>query len=528
MTRDSNNLLRDPLISTRFDGNPVQRLSLPELLAQLLADAPFVMEFTELTPWQRGHWHRFLVRCATQVLHEAGEDGQRPYDQVWETWNAERLATGLEEAAGSATAWALHEPDFTKPAFLQPPAPAADAAKSYSARPISYLTSLIGSKMHERKVPEHSSLTPAEAVFGLVELQLGSIFGGRGNYGTQLLGSASGKGSGSPFMSTSLPSASDTFRLNVNVLLDEWERIRENHGVEGDVWALWTLPWDGSNQLAAMELTPAFVPLARMVRLGEPSDGMYEKVLFRASRVSRVLDHTDGGGLGDIFLPLVPNPRVDGAWKVRGTMDTGYRFWEVARLLGAGSEDRPGRPAPVVTAAARTLRADAEAVIEIEGTAFEQGKTLGFHRFRAPLPPDHRRLLLDRSDELRAAHASMLSQVQAAQSALRGAARIALTGEPRPKEGDRDRVELGAALLEDDVDAVYLSRLFEVAGGERSEASWTHWLAERAFARLPDVLNVIPIPLSENFGRRVGAERFLRAKLRKMKEEAGVPIHGAV
>src|SRR5690606_25377302 len=129
----------------------------------------------------------------------------------------------------------------------------------------SILTSAIGSKNHERKSDVDRALTPEQLAYALVEYQTGVIFGGRGNYGSQSMGSASGAGSGTPLMGVRIGSGyRQTRRHDVVVFLDRWSYIRDRLIARGRGWALWTLPRDGESCLPAEQLEPAFIPLARL------------------------------------------------------------------------------------------------------------------------------------------------------------------------------------------------------------------------------------------------------------------------
>jgi hypothetical protein len=247
------------------------------------------------------------------------------------------LRSAADDPDGSRGVWALHQPDPTQPGFLQPPTPEGrppEEAK-YSANTLSLLTSAIGSKNHERKVDVARALDGEQAAYALIEFQLGAVFGGRGNYGSQIMGSASGAGSGSPFMGARLGiGENESFRHDVGVLLRSWSDIRDEYGLRGDVWALWTKSWDGESSLPSERLEPAFIPLARLVRLGPPTEGgEFTTVWFRATTRARVQDRSGGGNLGDPFTPRVPDLRNPEQLKVRGALEGGYGYAEVVNLL---------------------------------------------------------------------------------------------------------------------------------------------------------------------------------------------------
>ncbi|MGH7664306.1 MAG: hypothetical protein ACRENI_08455 [Gemmatimonadaceae bacterium] len=495
-------------------------LSLPALLTRLL-NGPEVEGFPNLAAEQRSHVWRFLVRCAARALRSL----KLPVDDATHPFRDTDIRNALLQSAPE-TAWRLYQPEPGKPGFLQPPTPSGANPwdDSYDRDSMSVLTSLIGSKSHERKADVAREATPEQAVYALIDYQGGAIYGGRGHYGSQLLGSVSGAGSGTPFMGARLGASNVlTFRHDVKVVLDRWDDTAKK--LRGKVWAIWAEPWDGQQSLSASLLDPAFIPLARLVRLGEPSNGLFDTVWFRASKVARVTELM-GGNLGDPYTPLVPvRDSREYAKKVRGTLRKGYDYTEVVALLfGEGSEASPS----VEALSAVTGHFPQMLTVLFEGMAYEQGKTGGFHRREIVLPARYGRRRSEDIDQLRAAHGEMLQCVKEAKSALRGAFRIYLTGSPKPRESDASPVEAGLELLDADIDAVYLLRLFDAAK-RRSENdnTWdTQWrtelstLARESFER---ARRGLPSSVARFYQRSVDARSYLEWKLSELRgEEPGM------
>lgn len=511
-------VLTEPFFTVR-SGDVDRQRSLAALLADLLTGSP-VSGFPLVAAEQHGHWYRFLVRCGARACHAAGLDPRSAGHERSDLETA--LTETLTGAVGGSQAWCIHDSDPTAAAFLQPPSPEGlPFEKGYKPFTCSLLSCLIGSKNHERKIDVGRSLTPEGAAYALVEHQCGSIFGGRGRYASQLMGSASGKGSGTPFIGVMLPEGlSATFRHDVGLFLDRWSRVQNDHKMRGAVWALWSAPWDGISSLPASELDPAFIPMARMVRLAPPGpDGRYDTVWFRASKAARVADHTEGGDLGDPFLATVPDPKQPDRQKVRGTMDTGYDYREVVRLL-FGID---ARPAPVIRALRHgPVTLDARAVAVFEGVAYEQGKTGGFFRREVLLPVDTVRSFLEQPEPLHEVHAFMLLRVNEAKTAVRGAGRILLAGNAAPRHGDRDKVESAAALLEATVDSSYLDRLMEYARIRQSgdgdyQGNWVRWLHDQALDAFRKTQGEIPTPSAQRLQREITAEAWLRRRLKGIR-----------
>jgi CRISPR system Cascade subunit CasA len=516
------NVLSDPLFTVDC-GDRMERLALPALLARLLTPESGVRRLARLAAEQHGPVWRFLVRCGAEALHALGRPLPAPgtaSDAV-----AREVASVLAARAGGLPAWGLHEPDVGRPAFLQPPLPnvGEPAAAGYKPTTVARLTLAVGGKNHERKADSGRVLDAESLVAALITFQGGAIYT-KGNYASQLMGSGSGKGSGSPYVGARLAGTLDvTFRHDVQTVLAEWETVRRERGLRGGVWALWTVPWDGESSISVETLDPAFIPCARLVRVGAPdADGRWSSAWYRSTTKARVSDPTEGSGLGDPFLPLVSHPKRPGDRKARGTMGTGYRYDEVVRLL-FGDSARPGAPSPSVAALLDTRPPDG-ARIRFEGMAFDQGKTLGFHH-REILVPAGNYLDFEDGGEIRALHADFLQVVKDAQAALRAAARILLLGSPKPNRHAAAKTEAGAQTLQSAVDAVYVDRLLAAAraaraGDANSVDAWRAWVREQALRAFEQTRHAVPTPTSTRYQREVSAEAYLRRKLAAPQPEA--------
>lgn len=516
----SNDLLTAPVLTiAEPEGNT--GIALPALFARMLA-GPEVLHFPNVTAEQHGYVWRFFVRCAAKALHELGLGVEGAVER-------NDLETAIHEVLRDAApegAWLLHQADPVKPGFLQPPTPDGlpPEQSRYSANPPSILTGTLGVKDHERKYDVVRDASAEQVFFALIEYQFGAIFGGRGNYASQLMGSAVGMGSGTPFMGAQINgSVVETFRHDVRVLLARWERIRGEHGLQGKVWALWAERWDGKTPLQSSQLDPAFIPTARLVRLGAPEESRFRTVWFRATDAARVRDLIGGGNLGDTFAPLVEDPKDRTAWKVRGTLAKGYDYAEVVRLL-FGDDKYAARPSPAV-AALQNLDEDERGDLEVlfQGVAYEQGKTQGFHR-RTLLLPAHTVGYLADPDPVRATHRQMLDRVVEVKRALRSASRLYMTGTPRGRTGDERRAELAGDRFERALDAEaslensYPAHLFRfTARRQADDDGWTwEWGAHlRVLARtaFEEALPLLPQTTSRHFERESAAWSYLEFRL---------------
>lgn len=519
------NLLVAPLFATRFAADE-RVLPLPELLTILLAGPEPVLGFPRVAAEQHGFWYRFLVRCAAKALRELNLAIERVAGSPTADLQ-EKITEVLTRISGGEDAWMLFQPDPVKPGFLQPPVAGGTLPGAYKANGISLLSAAIGSKQHERKSEAVRSLDPEHTVYALLELQMGAIYGGSGNQASQLMGSGSGKGSGTPFMGIRIGvDLRDTFRHDVGVVLRGWDRVATQKGLSGRVWALWAEAWDGDKALQTRELDPAFIPCARLVRLAPPrTDGSFEMVYFRtsAARVN-LKEHGKGGDLGDPFTPFVPDLKAPFGPKVRGTMDSGYNYEEVVNLLFGGNPKRPGTPSTSVSGAARRrLNPGIPVRVVFEGTAYDQGKTGGFHRRELLVPPQAAVSFAD-PEPLLAAHDFMLKKAKEAKSALRGAARVLLAGNPKPRTGDAGKVEAGARLLEERIEREYLPALFRAAEQQANDddsyqRDWTQELSNWARTVHEQTAHTLPTSGGRQYQRRVDADAFLDRKLRTLRGE---------
>jgi CRISPR system Cascade subunit CasA len=555
-------LLTDSLFTVAPSDDPV---SLPQVLARLLAnDGAEVQEFPNVAVEQQGHWWRLLVRCAARALRESGMTLQEATASTADDL-AQRLRAALRELAPEG-AWMLYQPHLARPGFLQVPVPNEDlAAAGYKPRTLALLTGLLGEKYHERKAEVDRMLDIERTVYALIEYQTAAIYGGRGNYASQLTGSASGAGSGTPFVGAWIDeSYRETFRHDVGVMLSTHDSIRHDLGLRGVVWALWTQPWDGDTSLEVEELDPAFIPLARRVRLGPPNQGRFNTVWFAASRSARVSD-ARAGNLGDPFIPVVPNPQAgkkgQPAEKARGALSGdvrigGYDYREMARLLFG----EKSRLAPSVAALASRVGETKKLMVRFWGIAYAQGKTEGVSRRVLPLPAygdqGHAARLV-RGDEAtiraRETHAWLLEQVRNFKNALTTSLRVFLHGLddkgriPNKKPTDDKLLSAAGGEFElrvdgghDDpdqdgnagLDSSYFDHLFRLALAAQDASGLTgstaaaqqkvaagRWLERIAREVFDSALPALPVPTTRRFKHEAEARDILNVLLAKCREE---------
>jgi hypothetical protein len=515
-------ILTETIFTVENAQGAVQRLSLVGLLARLLA-GPEIVGFPQLAADQHGHWWRFLTRCGAKALREMRLDVPTASEQPASSLGLE-IERALRAAAPEPMAWMLYQPDLCAPGFLQPPFLSPGAASNPKIGSCAYLSTLTGEKGHERKSDTGRTRTAEEAVYGLIELQLGAYYGGPKNYASQI--TADGY-CGTPFMGARIGNSNSmTFQHDVQVLIDTWDNIVSNLKLTGDIWALWMEPWNLDVKHAPhVSLDPAFIPLARFVRLDPPKIGRFTTLRYWPTEKARVADISGGGNYGDPFVPLVTDTKTGGL-KVRGTQQHGYNYREVVELLFPEREGGKGGEVPPSVGALKHYRFHSRPDLSVifEGVAYKQGGTEGFHRRELILPASGPKRL-GNPQPIRKVHNHMLNTVGKAEKALKTAVEVLLRGE-REKRSNPPKVnprgpQKAVHHLDDLLDRIYLDELFALT--ERYEAGDSFWATDWA-ARVCDAAwdafdlaaAVLPLPDSRRWQRTVVARRRLRIELSKL------------
>ena len=180
------NILEESIIRVRTSAGE-RRASLPETLALLMRDE--VEAFPALRPHQRHAWHAFLVQIGAMALQRAGVSEPSTDAPKWQT-----LIRGLTPNFPADEPWRLVVDDITKPAFMQPPASAAERERDYEGKVLTpdELDMLITSKNHDLKRAVASDGGVDDWLFALVSLQTMEGIGGKLNYGISRMPSGYG------------------------------------------------------------------------------------------------------------------------------------------------------------------------------------------------------------------------------------------------------------------------------------------------------------------------------------------------
>lgn len=116
------NILDEPLVENAGPEGKRRRMSLPQTCEALMRGE--VRTFPHLRPHQQHAWHSFLTQLA--VLAVRGDGAEETPDGA-EEWR--RMILNL--TGGKMEPWELLVEDWTRPAFMQPPArtPAGNSRK---------------------------------------------------------------------------------------------------------------------------------------------------------------------------------------------------------------------------------------------------------------------------------------------------------------------------------------------------------------------------------------------------------------
>ena len=356
------NILEEPVIRVRAREGE-RRASLPETLALLMRDE--VEAFPALRPHQRHAWHAFIVQIGAMALQRAGVS-EPPTDAP--KWQA--LIRGLTPSFPADEPWRLVVDDITKPAFMQPPASAAERERDYSDKVLTpdELDMLVTSKNHDLKMSVASDGGADDWLFALITLQTMEGFGGAGNYGISRMNG--GLGSRPVF------SLAPSERLGAHAKRDIAFLLEDTAADSRDA-LLWLLPWDGAKAeaLSFNNLNPLYIEICRRVRLIQNSnDGLC--AIKATSKAARIEAKALKGRTGDPWTPI--NLKEGKALTMAGG---GFTYKRVVNYLTSGNWKQP-----VLLDATRSERRSAEPMLLVaRGIVRGQGKTEGYYERIIPI-----------------------------------------------------------------------------------------------------------------------------------------------
>lgn len=499
------NVLTESLIAIT-DGAGLERVSLPEVLARL-SDAAAIASFPELQPHQGHAWHAFLVQLAGLALHRAGRTA--PPLEAGE-WTA--LLRGLTPAARDDDAWHLVVEDWTRPALLQAPLPAAThaALKAVLRRP-DELDVLVTAKNFDVKSARMDGAGPGHWLFALLSLQTMQGYSGRDNHGIVRM---NGGFSSRPALGL-VPGTGDgpgpRFRRDLAVLLAG--RGRAEEVLRGPVALVWLEPWDGAGSLPLERLHPWFIEICRRVRLVGEGEGLVAQ--SGPSKAPRVDGKAQLGVVGDPWTPI----QVKGAEQPKALTvgDDGFAYGRLQEILF----DRAYRLPPML-GPHRGIDGAAVAVLA-RALVRGQGKTAGYHERLLPIPGEVLPWLAGERDRVATLAKQRVEDVRTTRKMLYSTL-IALHAGNTDKAADADRDWADRWSRELDrpgsrVDEEFFERLWPevlAADPDPEHRAWLAFLRAEAQAVFARAAAAAPARSGRGYRARAVAETLFEALPRKI------------
>ncbi len=488
------------LLDDRLLTSEGKRLTLPAVLTRLSTRQS--VRFDRVRPHQLQGWYAWLV----QVAALASEKEALPQDEA--TWKAALLSLA------EPSAWQLVASDVNKPAFMQPPIPEGKL-NALSDGPLkapddAAVDVLFTGRAHDLKPNRLREAHAEDWIFALVALQTTAGLGGRGNYGISRM---NGGYSSRPMVGYAGSGPADWSGRFLHDL-KAWQTpgtFEEHFDRQDGHRLLWVIPWDGNDSLNPKELHPAFIEIARRMRLSVHEDRL---VAYRAaSKSPRVNAKHLKGATGDIWTPVRTTELAS------LTVKNGFGYRAVHDLLFSGDWALPPSVPKQCTEAT-----------DIEFRAIEggMGGTAGFHHRRITIPADAfaaMGLSGEEREKNRYAERSK-TQLEAVKrvlsSALRPAIAALLQGAPE-SEGklslklDDARIPPVIKAFESQVDARYFELLFRDPEADPSEHAV--WFADALWKLAEDSFHVaehsLPLPSARLWRARAVARSLLSAGLHK-------------
>ena len=463
-------LLHSAMLPVRV-GCAVRMTTLPELLELLGADA--VEGFLGVQPHQEHSLYAFLVQVAALALHGAGTDDCVRSAEFWRT-------ELLSLSGGSLSAWALVEPDLSKPAFLQPPV--LDVALADFRNELTTpdaLDILVTAKNHDVKSARMVSPTPEQWLYALLSLQTMGGFSGRGNYG---IGRMNGGFGNRPLVAFA-PSLrkGQRFLVDVAALVREHDAVAIEHGyaLRGGATLLWLTPWAGLPPAQPLtELDPWFIEVCRRVRLTEVNGAIHARM--RPTTAPRVAVGERNGQLGDPWTPI--DKKAAKALTVGGR---GFTYQLLQQILLKGDYE-----------AALCMHSHLDApMLLLSALVRGQGTTEGFHERALPIPPGARKRMADSRTEMAEESNARIEDVAIVRNkVLRPAIRALLDAGSSGGRLD-ERPERWVDAFERKVDARFFDLLWGGPEGTGvSNAEWLAFLKAAAQGELESAIGSAPLP----------------------------------
>ena len=355
------NLIVDPILT--LSGG--EKVSLPELFAEMARGQ--AGGFPALRPHQRPAWHMFLVQLGALALWTAERNDLPEEAEVWAV-----ALRGLTPDHADDAPWQLAVKDWSKPAFLQAPAP--DGLKWSEVMTPDALDMLITARNHDLKWAVARRAAEEDWVYALVSLQTCEGYGGKWNYGIARMNSGA---SSRPLLGLAPARTRDSsvdpsawWARDVKRLIAARREDPDNR--TGEPSLLWCMDWPEAQQLDLRNLDPWFIEVCRRVRLTH-TDGEIS-ALRAKSKSPRIDAKALKGNTDDAWAPV---HHADGKSLTLGGGDFDYR--RLCDLLFSGDWKKPllARPANHETD---------DMLLVAEAFSRGNSKTWGFKSRIVPVP----------------------------------------------------------------------------------------------------------------------------------------------
>ena len=452
------NILDDPVIGVKRNIGAIDKLTLPQVYAALVADD--IAAFPALRPHQKHALHAFLVQLGVIAMHNAGLT-EPPTDT--DEWR--RVIRDLTPEFPNDEPWRLVVEDITKPAFMQPPASSKEREKDYKSiiTTPDELDMLVTAKNHDLKASIGTQGNTDDWLYALITPQTMDGNPGR-NPGIARMNGAFGNRPA--FSLAPIGGVGAHVRRDMKALSEQMPELNRKRPMNEDgIGLLWTQKWDGTRaeSLTLDKLHPLFIEICRLVRLRD-DNGLY--AIKATAKSNRIEAKAMKGMMGDPWTPINQKENksltlAKGGFTYK-RIAVYLRDWEHPALLKQTREER--RSSDNMALVARAM---------VRG----QGKTEGYYERFVTLRP--RTLSRLNTQELGTIAKGRIYDVQKVQSILRHAVSVfAAGGGDSIADEHRSRANPWANKLDGIVDATFFDDLqdeFEADASER-QAIRNKWL----------------------------------------------------
>jgi CRISPR system Cascade subunit CasA len=508
------NLLRDDLIRVRSRRCEIRSVTLPELLALLLANE--VESLPAMRPHQRYPLHCFLAQVGAMAILVSGESAMPRDESHWRY-----LLRGLTPGYEGDEPWTLVVDDWSMPGFFQPPVP-KDCLPDYSEGDESIAADkfdmLVTSRNHDVKAARMQKVDAEHWVFSLITNQ---TFQGGNSGSYRGISRMNGDYGSRPFIGAAPRKNSFGSHLarDIRILVDERDALCANyqlHSTIGGIALVWLEPWDGKASLETKQLDRYYVEVCRRVRLRRHGQAISAFTAKNKLRINQPKGKHQGKDFtlptGDPWTPVEKD-----SGKPLTLDGSGFHYRRVVNLLDAEKFS----PAPLQL----LFDTDDEGGAQIVFAAVVrgQGETQGFHERRIQVPQRLKPLFMRKSasvDMARIARDRVADVATAVSKALRPALFALYQAAPEkldfkdPKA--KAKAEVFITQFERAVDEDFFEHLFEeVAAPLASEAAracrkrWIEIIWQRACDALAAAEAGSPLSGVRRYRARAAAEGVL-------------------